>query len=405
MLGRAVFGLALAASVTPALAEPSGGDDLRGFIDIRAGAADGEVSFLDEGFGKSRFGGDNGDWDADALLHGMLSWRHHLTWNLDSVVTVQGDSQLDSVGVVEAYLSYRGAPSDGWRFSGRAGLFYPPISLEHDGLGWTPTETITPSAINTWIGEEVKVAGIEASARHAFGDQEVAITAALFGHNDTAGTLLAFRGWGLDDISPSITDELSLPERSFPYQESTRATEELDNRIGYYAQARYRPIGNLNLDVTYYDNRGDRLSDAHGQTDWATHFTNVGARWAINEETRLLAQAMTGRTVWGRLTPFGYWVDVDFNSAYVLLARDLGDNLLSGRVDYFAIGDNNGSGPFSWEEEGWAATAAYQIRLSPEMRLAFEGMHISSDRPNRADQGLAADQEQNQLQTSLKVSF
>jgi hypothetical protein len=403
MRARAVLWLTAVSLITPSVAHAGEGEQLRGFIEFGAAVADGEDSWIDEGFGKTRFSGDE---DIEGWARGILLWRPQLGWNLDGYVTLAADTQLNPVvDVIEAYVNYRGAPSQGWRLSGRAGVFYPPISLEHDGPAWTTTQTITPSAINSWISEEVKVVGAEASARRRFGEQELTATLALFGYNDTSGTLLAFRGWALGDVMAGVSSEMELPQRSFAYQEDTRPTFELDDRIGYYAQVQYRPTQNVTTDLLFYDNRGDRISDSDGQTNWETRFLSFGARVAFDEDTRLLTQVMSGRTIWGYRTPLGYWVDVDFNAAYLLLARDIGSHRLSGRVDYFEIGDRSFADVDNNDEEGWAATAAYQIELSPTVRLAVEGMHISSDRPSRIDQGVDPDQDQSVLQTSVELSF
>ena len=61
---------------------------------------------------------------------------------------------------------------------------------------------ITPSAINSWIGEEVKVVGVEGTATHPLAGGRLSGTFGLFGFNDTAGTQLAFRGWALHDRRP-----------------------------------------------------------------------------------------------------------------------------------------------------------------------------------------------------------
>jgi hypothetical protein len=410
MVRGVLFGLAAVSCATPALADTeTGTDDLRGFLEVRGAAVDGETSWLEGGFGKLRFSGDGEESgvDVDGLARGIVEWRPQLTWNLDGVVTLQADTQLSPVvDVVEAYLDYRGSPSEGWRIDARAGLFFPPVSLEHDGPGWTTIHTITPSAINSWIGEEVKVIGGELTARRSIGvDQTLAFTAALFGYNDTSGTLLAFRGWAMGDVMPGVSSRLPLPERSFQYQDFTRITFELDDRIGYYAQVRYSPVGNVTLDLTHYDNNGDRISDSHGQTDWETRFTNLGARIAIDPDTHLLAQAMTGQTVWGYLTPMGYWTDVDFRAAYVLLARDFGRHSIAGRLDVFEVIDRSFEIWDNNDEDGWAATAAYRIDVTPRLELAVEGLHIASQRPARIDQGVADEQAQSQLQTSLRFSF
>ncbi|MGQ0531788.1 MAG: hypothetical protein ACT4OF_03740 [Caulobacteraceae bacterium] len=396
-----LLGIAAVSAIRPGAAFAGDGDNLRGFIEFGVGVADGEDSWFERGFGKTRFSGEE---DAEGVARGLVLWRPQLPWNLNGHLSVQADPDLDPViDVVEAYVTWRGAPSPGWRFGGRAGAFFPPVSLEHDGPAWTTTNTLTPSAINSWIGEEVKVVGAEANARRRFGDQEFTARVALFGFNDTSGTLLAFRGWALNDVMTGLYSEMPLPSSS--YQSVTRPTYGLDGRVGYYAQVEYRPQQNVTLDLLFYDNRGDRVSDSGGQTNWETRFLNAGMRIAFDEDTRLLAQAMSGRTIWGHLTPMGYWVDVDFNSAYVLVARDIDAHRIAARLDYFEIGDRSFIVIDNNDEEGWAATATYQFELTPSLTLAVEGLHVSSDRPSRANQGLDPDQTQSTLQTSLALAF
>ena len=175
------------------------------------------------GFGKTRFdGSQNNTFETGGYARAMLVWRPHLTWSWDMYLSLQGDTQAQpSLDLVEGYVSYRGAPTDGWRLSGRLGLMYPPVSLENDGPGWTTTRTITPSAINSWIGEEVKIGGVEVTARRQFGDSDLTLTLAAFGWNDTSGTLLAARGWALDDVLVGANGRLDLPDRSFSYQDFT----------------------------------------------------------------------------------------------------------------------------------------------------------------------------------------
>ena len=47
----------------------------------------------------------------------------------------------------------------------KTGAFFPTISLENDDLGWTSPYTLTPSAINSWIGDELRTIGSEAILR------------------------------------------------------------------------------------------------------------------------------------------------------------------------------------------------------------------------------------------------
>jgi hypothetical protein len=297
------------------------------------------------------------------------------------------------------------------RISGRVGLFYPPVSMEHEGVGWSTPDMLSASAINTWIGEEVKVAGVEATFRREFGGHELAATAAVFGWNVTSGTLLTFRGWALHGIrTGSERTEFPLPPLS-PFAEQFQPDEtypirELDRRAGYYGRLEWRPPAPVSFNATYYDNAGDRIAvDDDMQWAWETRFLNVGMTWEPDEATRILAQAMNGETLMGYWMPGGLWFDVGFKAAYVLAQRRVGDDTLSGRIDWFATEDRTFRALDDNDEEGWALTAAWRHRISPHLDAIFEAQHVSSKRPARAQAGEAARQDQTVLQSALRVSF
>jgi hypothetical protein len=133
------------------------------------------------------------------------------------------------VGLDEAYVTYRPEPTDAVNVSARAGLFFPPASLEHDGPDWSLSRTLTPSAINSWIAEEVKVAGVEATLHTALASRPVSLTLAAFEGDETAGALLAYRGWALHDLratEASRVARLSEPNSSQPPVTGAQATPE-----------------------------------------------------------------------------------------------------------------------------------------------------------------------------------
>lgn len=163
-LTSARLALALAASVaSPVRAEIDllGRDTFSDLLDVRVAAADGEPSFLRGGAGKLDASGGGGDLAARPVLNlATLIWRLNLGGDVSAYVSAQAQThQEDAVELSEAFLAWRPTPHDPTRVSARAGLFWPPFSLEHDGVAWTTTRTLTPSAVNTWIAEEVKVAG------------------------------------------------------------------------------------------------------------------------------------------------------------------------------------------------------------------------------------------------------
>lgn len=407
--------LALAGAAAPAAAEADlfSGDQLRGFLDIRAGAADGEESWLENGFGKSRIGGSGDDWAGEVTGQAALLWTPSFTWELDGHLHLQSEQHQDhAVDVVEAYLRYRAPPNDGWQVSARGGLMFPPVSLEHTGPAWSMETTLTPSAINTWIGEEVPIVGLEGTARRRFGTQEVGATVAAFGWNDTSGTLLSYRGWAMHDVLSTAFGDMPLPHRSLAWRllkrsqaPATEPVRELDDQVGYYARVEWKPVGPITLDAFHYDNEGDRISRDDGQWSWETRFTNIGLRWALSGDTLLLAQAMSGQTLYGRRTPMGYFVDMDFASAYLALSHEMESGVVAGRFDYFETRDESFTGLDNNDEEGWAATLAYRRPVSENATLVIEGLHIESDRPSRADIGDDPEQQQTTLQTALQLAF
>jgi len=405
--------LAAACALAPDRAAADiGGDSLRGYIDVRAAFADGPRSWINGGYGKTAYSGDDdaGGADVDFSHLAAIEWRPQLTWNLDAHMHAQIEPhQTNAIDLVEAYFSYRAQPRDGWRLGARAGLMYPPVSLEHDGPAWSATATLTPSAINTWIGEEVIVVGLEGTARRAFGAQEVGVTLGAFGYNDTSGTLLSVRGWAFHDILGTAFGDFPLPQGddTLPFAQAPESepVRELDDRVGFYGRLSWKPAPSVTLDALHYDNAGDRMSNQDGQWSWETRFTNVGLRAALGANTHLLAQAMVGQTIFGpRRSGRGYRVDMDFAAAYAMLTHELDRHTLSGRIDYFSTRDKRMESN-RYDEEGFALTGAYAFAVTGDITLALEALHIKSDRPYLEESGLEREQNQNLLQTSLRYAF
>ncbi len=380
-------------------------------VDVRVSAADGEKSWLDDGFGKTRVSGAGSGYAGHVSLgDAYLAWTPHLTWDIGAVIVAQEQPDHDkNPGLSEAYLVYKPTPAGPTRYSARAGLFYPPISQEHQGVGWIDKDMITPSAINSWIGEEVKVVGAEFSVRHSFGEQEVGVTAAAFGYNDTSGTLLTTRGWALGDVQATAPGRYKLPPLA-PFMTYVQAPVtdpvfEIDHKIGGYGRLDWRLNDRLAVNAFYYDNAGNLVGVDKLQWAWDTQFWNFGAQFDIDTRTHLLAQAMTGRTRMGFATP-DLWVDTQFNAAYLLLVHHFGEDAVSGRLDVFQTINHTEDEYGDTSEHGWALTADYRKQLTKHANLLFEALHVWSNRPARTDiLGLAASQEQTVFQAALRLSF
>jgi hypothetical protein len=383
---------------------------------VSIAATDGEKSWLDGGFGKLGTSSDKG---GDLRVLPMLSeanliWQPRFNWALSGTIvgTFQGGERAEA-GLSEAYVSFRPMRGSNTRLSARAGLMWPPVSLEHEGADWHVRDTITPSAINSWIGEEVRPLALEGTLGTQLGEHGLAATAAVFAANDTAGTLLTFRGWALHNRRTLAFNEQPIPpfeDEDAGYQAPyTHPLLDVDDgfasRPGYYAKLVWQPPLPLRLEVFRYDNRADpEWVDQELEWGWRTHFNDIAVEAEISG-TRIRAQAMTGRTRMGFVEPVGRrWVDMRFRSAFLLVSRPVGSVGIAARIEAFET-RNRGSW---WTEEhddsGWSATLAGKREWG-----AFTGMieliHVSSDNGSRRGIGIDQEQAQTRLEADLRLRW
>jgi hypothetical protein len=167
-------------------------------LDLRAVAADGLPSYLNGGLGKLRF-----DPAHDGLRLGQLRLAVRTpvtdTVGFTAEATTWGDHDKQALDLIEAVFDWRPLPSSAWRSEVRAGAFYAPISLENRMRGWRSPYTVSASAINTWVGEELRTLGVEYNLDYLGALEgrglDAGLTVAAYGWNDPAGIVLALRGW------------------------------------------------------------------------------------------------------------------------------------------------------------------------------------------------------------------
>lgn len=380
-----------------------GADTVSAYADFRLSLTSGEASWTQQGAGKTRFGNDTGTAAFDLAEAGLV-WRPRFSWTLEGYVQLQYDENQDNeVGISEAFVRYRPVPRSAWRWSGRAGFFYPPISLEHEEEAWAVTASISPSVINSWVGEEVKGAGLEMRVERELGNHEIAATAGLFGFNDTTGVLISYRGWALHDIKTSFSS--AYPVRVYPgHDRIARPFDETDDRPGFYLRLDWSPSAAWNFNVVGWDNQADPTSVNGSNRAWQTRFWNVGAEYEIDEHHRLLGQVMSGTTVVGAETPSGrHGLDFTYTAAYAMLVREIEATTWSVRADLFETEDRSVWTPMDFGETGWAGTAAWRYRLESGQTLSAEAVHVDSDRPLRALWGIEQAHAQTQLQLSWRL--
>jgi len=383
--------------------------------DLRLVGVDGEESWVNEGFGRLR-SGSHGDFRLSPQLGDVdIVWQPRFGWALSATVvgSVQGGERTEA-GISQAYVSYKPLGSGRVRFSARAGLMWPPVSLEHAGADWHVANSITPSAINSWIGEEVRPAAIEVTANAALGEHKLQLTAALFAANDTAGALLAFRGWALHDRRTLAFNRQPLPPlpESFEYYQPQFTHPLLDvrdgfaDRVGFYEKLAWEPPVPVRIELFHYDNRADPEAVNYDmEWGWRTRFTHAGVQAQLPGGAELKAQALTGRSKMGVDEGAGIWVDARYRSAFALLTVPVGPVGLAARAEAFEVRQHGSLVGEESDDEGWAIMLAARREFGQLLTGLVEVLHVSTKRDEREEHGLSPRQPQTQLQAALRLHW
>ncbi|MCM2315033.1 MAG: hypothetical protein NDJ92_07775 [Thermoanaerobaculia bacterium] len=353
-------------------------------------SADGPVSWLDGGFGKLT-GGDAtpGSTEevgtlglqAGALVSFDESWSAwaHILARSDSGTATEGE-----LGLTELWLETARNLAGG-RIRARAGMMFLPTSRENVGELWSSPYLISLSTINSWIAEEVRPTGIDVDYRLQLRPgYRLRAAATAFGGNDTAGTLLGWRGWASGGRLSVLNEELPLPplpsfSTSFPAQKSgtTPLGEDLDGRAGWSARVRFDAPRGIVTQWTRYDSRGDRaLHD--DEYSWRTSFDLFGLEFHPVESLTFAAEHMRGDTGMG-FAP-GDAVDARFVSTYALLSWQLRKLRLSSRVDWFETSERDFSGAENNDEDGSAVAVAAILEPLDGWSVAVEINDLRADR-------------------------
>jgi len=314
------------------------------------------------------------------------------TLTLDAVVdAVNAGSR--GIDLTEAFLTWRPVPRSPLRHELRAGAFYPPLSLENTGPAWTSPYTGSFSAINTWIGEELRTIGAEWSVRRALGprasQREIRLIAAAYYGNDPAGALLAWRGFALHPRQSRLGDALALPavpqiQPGMMFDKQAPATEpfvETDHRPGFYAGAEWQLGRRIRLAALHYDNRADPLTIKDGHYGWTTRFDHLGAMLELPAGLGLILQWMDGTTVMGPVMNGAHVVDAGFESYFALLTRKHGRHRWSVRFDDFAVTDRDTIPLDDNGEAGQALAAAYRYEPEGSWSAGLEWLALEVERP------------------------
>ena len=404
--------LALAGIALAALASRAPGQDAiqwHGYVDLRAVVPSDQDSWTRGGLGKTRYGG-GGSLEArfgGAALQGI--WQIAPSWLAVADAQVQPDAH-PRAGLLDAWLRFRPVSTTPWRWSAKFGAFFPPISLENDGIGWTSPWTLSPSAIDTWVGEELRTIGAQVDVEHRAPSGTLGIGAAVFTSNDPAGELLASRGWSLGDAVSTLRARVREPDSyaavlGLPIPTSYRPFDEIDHRLGWYAHASWKTPDDTELQLLRYDNRTDpsRSEEFSGREvyGWHTTFWSLGGKTRVGP-VELLAQVIDGDTV---VEPYpDLYLDTSLHAAYVLVGRAEGEWRPAVRFDAFDLHQSPfPHSPFS--EHGHAIAFALNWRPRDGLRVTGEWLRVDSTRDQRRFEGLQPRQVDDQIQLSARLLF
>lgn len=378
--------------------------ELEASLDLRLVASDGRDTFLDGGLGKLRFDGED---DGVQLGRARLAWRGPVMGNWHATLDVSAWSLDDHnlIDLTEGYLEWRPVPRSAWRSNVKIGAFFPPISLEHRASGWSNPYTISGSALNTWVGEELRTIGVGYELDHLGtadgGRFDFGAHAAVFGWNDPAGVVLGFRGFALHDRQTPVFGRIGTHAYGNPEQRVIFS--EIDNRPGYHAGGYVKHDSGLEVRALHYDNRADRFEQKPSISDWGwnTKFQSLGLRYDGPAGLAVIAQWLDGQTEASPDLRNGW----TFKTGFVLVAREFGAHRLAVRYDEFRVRPVDEPGTIWSPDRGDAVTLGWTWRVREHVELAGEWLRVDSNTGNRTLMGEAPAATENSLQLALRLSL
>jgi hypothetical protein len=292
----------------------------------------------------------------------------------------------------QIYLKYRPLSASSIKPEVKVGAFYPAISAENTDIAWLSPHFLTNSAINSWIGEELRIGGIEVSfrqnGRQVRSNWSWKVLASLFKGNDTTGTLLSWRGFALHDRQSLYNDRLNflpipgvIDEDRLGAPAWTEPFREIDNRFGYYLGTHVAYKRSAEIRYYYYDNNADaNVVDPDRIYAWHTRFHSLTLRYLARPELTVFSQLLVGDTLMGESI-----VDNDFKSGFVAAVYSMTPYTVAARADWYQVNDNdnyaldpNGSIGRAFTisagrnvSENFSITAEWQVNSGTQQNLRF----------------------------------
>ncbi len=380
---------------------------LSAYGDLRVVMPSQQRSYLDGGLGKTHYGTQDKNGLGLHFHQGILQASGYVVPELTFVVDGRVSPEYGlGVDLLEAWVRYRPVPTGPLSWSFKAGAFFPPGSLENNEIGWTSFWTLTPSAINSWVGNEFRIIGGEGTLKWQDDNGVITAKGALYTNNDPAGVMMADRGWQFDDRVPGLFEKSRLPDamaaifrRAPPFQEFL--FEEIDGTLGWYADLTWEVDGIGGFEIMRYDNSADADAAHKGVFAWRTDFWSASAQKHYGDLT-FIAQGIFGDTIIVPRT--GIRNVTDFNSAFALVGYDMGKWWLAGRVEFFQTRTRrNGAPANAMSEDGTAGTFAATWQAEDWLRLTGEVLVVDSKRDQRLVDYVPAHETETQFQFAARL--
>ncbi len=398
---------------SPVLSAQDGDFSVSGVLAVGGHQGQGGRSWSEAGLGRYL-----ADDDASLQAHLGVFWQPTLEWSLSAHLRADdrgsGDG-IQTIGLVEASVSRHFFLADDARISVRIGQLFLPSTQEAIDPLWQSRYTLSLSSLNSWVAEEIRPIGVDTSW-HSGADAEFEseFGTMLFAGNDSAGSLLAWRGFALHDrlaVRNETVPLPALPSLQDPLQFGDQDNDgarpigrDLDGRVGYALHGRWGRSEHWRLVGTWFDNRGDRRLH-RGEYAWDTRFSIVGASWRPHPEWDLAAEWMQGSSGMG-LRSGPVFVDIDFRSAYLIASWSPDPRWrLSLRGDRFRVIDRDRTIAEDNDDSGDAVTAAGFYAPSERWRFGIEFIRTGSRHAAAASLGLPDETAGDSLRVEARYSF
>lgn len=382
--------------------------EVKGLVQLNYVKASDQSSWFEEGTGILAYSNDGANVQ-QALVELSDTFSNGLSYEVVANYYQLGEQKL---GISQAQVSFKPLSSEKLRWRARVGFFYPKLSLENVDTGWLSPFTYTQSAVNSWVGEELRTAGLEVTLFSPGRTRNSPISwefhGAVFKANDPLGTVISWRGFAMHDRQslnndrvpfapyPSVIgeDRIFHPNYVEPYHE-------LDGNIGFYLGAHVEYYKQSSLRYYYYDNQADPLEVSHERLyAWRTKFHSLALQHKFDGNTRILGQWLSGSSVMGNR-----FVYINFDAWYLMLSHKHKAHRISLRFDKFKVREDD---VFPWDQnnsDGHGVTLAWRYDIDKNWQIGVE-QHINKNSADiRATLGDNIQVDQNQSLAVLQYRW